>query len=456
MRRKEVGNPRKTLLAIHSTIGKLVEQLDDMLGELVSGDEEVIEGGAGLKSKEEHDEALSGIKLYKGETLLELTERWKLLQNKLYDEEKDLFDLSRVPDVHDNVRFDMLHNPHLGLTSTLSTLYDLAKSMADCVVPQEYGITLEEKRDIGCKMCGTLLEKINFDLAIARTDNQVDMRYLINMDYSSDLPINSMGRRVRSRLYFTSESHLHSLLNVLRIHSFKEGCVKSPLSIQGQKILSDASELCYLTQVVMRLFEDTQKPIEDPKRFRVEIWFSPGATATPLHMETMYRENDSSRFDTEKLQKISIEGLSCTQVEAYFAEAIKDGKPALDDNAEDLLKVKEEKEKSKDKDKGKKEKDKATSIEEPTDKKDAAAPNGEKNDAEATISTTHSKENGHTSVKEEKSVLDEVSSESISEQHSKTGDIESTNTTRSSVVYLGVALGATAIALLLSRGRGKR
>ncbi len=93
-------NPRKTLIAIHSTIGQLVEQLDEMLGELLSGDEEVIEGGEGLKGKDT-DEALSGIKLYKGETLLELTERWKLLQNKLYNEEKDTFDLSRVPDVHD-------------------------------------------------------------------------------------------------------------------------------------------------------------------------------------------------------------------------------------------------------------------------------------------------------------------------------------------------------------------
>jgi inositol hexakisphosphate/diphosphoinositol-pentakisphosphate kinase len=148
------------LIAIHSTIGQLVEQLDDMLGELLSGDEEVIEGGEGLKGKEGYDEALSGIKLYKGETLLELTERWKLLQNKLYNEEKDMFDLSRVPDVHDNVRFDMLHNPHLGLTETLQKLYDLAKAMADCVVPQEYGITIEEKRDIGAKMCHTLLEKI--------------------------------------------------------------------------------------------------------------------------------------------------------------------------------------------------------------------------------------------------------------------------------------------------------
>lgn len=244
--------------------------------------------------------------------------------------------------MHDNVRFDMLHNPHLGLTETLSKLYDLAKSMADCVVPQEYGITVEEKRDIGCKMCGTLLEKINFDLAIARTDNQVDMRYLINMDYSADLPINSMGRRVRSRLYFTSESHLHSLLNVLRFPSSKENFVQSPLSYRGQQILADASELCYLTQVVIRLFEDTQKPTDDPKRFRVEIWFSPGATATPLHMAEMYRENDSSRFDTEKLQKISIDGLSCTQVEAYFAEAMKDGKPKRNVINEEHLKTQED------------------------------------------------------------------------------------------------------------------
>ncbi len=116
-------NPRKTLIAIHSTIGQLVEQLDEMLGELLSGDEEIIEGGEGLKGKDT-DEALSGIKLYKGETLLELTERWKLLQNKLYNEDKDTFDLSRVPDVHDvrensNITFYVffitLNSPHIFL-----------------------------------------------------------------------------------------------------------------------------------------------------------------------------------------------------------------------------------------------------------------------------------------------------------------------------------------------------
>ena len=306
------------------------------------------------------------------------------------------------------------------------------------------GITLEEKRDIGCKMCGTLLDKINFDLAIARTDNQVDMRYLINMDYSSDMPINSMGRRVRSRLYFTSESHLHSLLNVLRFSSFKTNCVKSPLSAQGQQILADASELCYLTQVVIRLFEDTQKPIEDPKRFRVEIWFSPGATATPMHMEMMYRENDASRFDTEKLQKISIEGLSCTQVEEYFAEAMKEGKPIREDGT--------------DQPKEKKKKDKKNKSKEQ-----------KKTDAESTVSKPNNKidlvedvvplPNETTFANEENAVVCVKTIDSFMPTgEQKTSNSRDDDPPESDVgrraMLLGIAVGAAAIALLLSKGRG--
>ncbi len=120
------------------------------------------------------------------------------------------------------------------------------------------------------------------------------------------------------------------MLNVLRFASTKEDSISSPLSETGQKILYNASELCYLTQVVIRLFEDTQKPPEDPKRFRVEILFSPGATATPRHMAELYREKDATRFDTEKLQKISKEGLTGTQVEEFFEQAIREGKTSED------------------------------------------------------------------------------------------------------------------------------
>jgi hypothetical protein len=325
---RHVGNPRKTLFLIRKVIGELIEQLEEMLGGITSGDEAVMEGGEGLKAKDETDQALSGVKLYKGETLLELTERWRFLYTRLYDEESDMFDLSRIPDVHDNVRFDMLHNPHLGLTATLEKLYELAKTMADCVVPQEYGTTVPEKTSIGSKMCGALLEKIKYDLTIAREDNKTDMRYMINMAYSADLPINTMGRRIRTRLYFTSESHLHTLLNVLRFGG-AEG--QRILSENGIRIINEAPELCYLTQVVIRLFEDTRRNMTDPKRFRVEILFSPGATATPIHMAELAREKDSTRFDTSPLQMIGRDGLTSQDVEDYFTWAMNAGGVENDD-----------------------------------------------------------------------------------------------------------------------------
>ena len=140
------------------------------------------------------------------------------------------------------------------------------------------------------------------------------------MAYSADLPINSMGRRIRTRLYFTSESHLHTMCNVLRFG----GCDtrKSILSEHGLKILNEAPEFCYLTQIVIRLFEDPRRDMEDPRRYRVEILFSPGATATPMHMAELDRESDSSRFDTAPLEMIGREGLTCKDLEEWFSTAI--------------------------------------------------------------------------------------------------------------------------------------
>ena len=154
---------------------------------------------------------------------------------------------------------------------------------------------------------------------------------MINLDYSADLPINTMGRRIRTRLYFTSESHLHTLLNVLRFPSEAPGAKKSPLSTRGIDIIANAPELCYLTQVVIRLFENTSKEANDPKRFRVEILFSPGASATPLHMSELKRDEDASRFDTEPQLFISSDYLTCQEVEDYFSESIKEGETEDDD-----------------------------------------------------------------------------------------------------------------------------
>jgi len=69
-------------------------------------------------------------------------------------------------------------------------------------------------------------------------------------------------------------------------------------------------------------------------------------------MAELYREQDASRFDTEELQKISIDGLTCTQVEEYFSEAIKEGRVSEDDEEEEkslLTPKKKIKDKKKDK-----------------------------------------------------------------------------------------------------------
>lgn len=145
------------------------------------------------------------------------------------------------------------------------------------------------------------------------------------MDYSADLPINTMGRRVRTRLYFTSESHLHTLVNVLRFAYDEENSKNSPLSKFGRAVIANAPELCYLTQIVFRLFEDRNKDLTDPKRYRVEILFSPGAASPPRHTSDVDPENDSSRFDTEEVEVISKESLTCKELEDYLDESIKAG-----------------------------------------------------------------------------------------------------------------------------------
>jgi hypothetical protein len=81
---------------------------------------------------------------------------------------------------------------------------------------------------------------------------------------------------VRTRLYFTSESHLHTLLNVLRYPN--DGITLIPE--EGVMILDSLSELSYMTQIVIRLFETVNEGA--PSVFRCEISFTPGAISDPV------------------------------------------------------------------------------------------------------------------------------------------------------------------------------
>ena len=85
----------------------------------------------------------------------------------------------------------------------------------------------------------------------------------------------SPGRHVRTRLYFTSESHIHSLLTLLRY-----GGLCDPNDEQWDRALdyiSRVSELNYMTQIVIMLYEDPTKLADSDERFHIELHFSPGA-----------------------------------------------------------------------------------------------------------------------------------------------------------------------------------
>ncbi|KAG5181367.1 histidine phosphatase superfamily-domain-containing protein [Tribonema minus] len=280
---RKLRNPQARLREVMGLMEGIVKQLEDRVAQC--GASPMARDGRVSREERDYDRGQAEMKFStrrpaRGETLLLMVDRWRTLRRELYNERKGGFDITKVPDVHDNARYDCLHNWSLKLEG-LDKLYDLAKDLADCVVPQEYGITVPEKQTIGSKMCNALLEKIRMDLIIARGTNEddSDMRYNLDLSHAEDLPINSLGRRVRTRLYFTSESHLQTLLNVLR---YPIGNRSSVVTEEAARMISRTKELCYLTSFVLRLFEDLEKPPTDPTRFRVEILFSPGVVKHPL------------------------------------------------------------------------------------------------------------------------------------------------------------------------------
>ncbi|DBA02899.1 TPA: hypothetical protein N0F65_005926 [Lagenidium giganteum] len=247
------------------------------------------------------------------ESLEVMRERWAKLYRDFYVKKRDTYDLSKIPDIHDCIRYDALHNDHMHLTG-VRELLDIAAVLSHSLVPQEYGINIDEKVHIGSAMCRTLLMKINDDLDQARGLKL--HTYRLNPSYATDKhEIKSTHRSVRTRLYFTSESHLHTLLNVLR-YGRAESPVPSPVSDEARKWIEDIPEFCYMTHFVLRVFERFHFPVTDPRRFRLEISLSPGADQDPLD------PRPEVHFAVAPRKTISREGLTCQELVDYFADAI--------------------------------------------------------------------------------------------------------------------------------------
>ncbi|XP_058397416.1 inositol hexakisphosphate and diphosphoinositol-pentakisphosphate kinase 1 isoform X10 [Diceros bicornis minor] len=244
------------------------------------------------------------LQLYHSETLELMLQRWSKLEHD-FRQKSGRYDISKIPDIYDCVKYDVQHNGSLGLQGT-AELLRLSKALADVVIPQEYGISREEKLEIAVGFCLPLLRKILLDLQRTHEDESVNKLHPL---YSRG--VLSPGRHVRTRLYFTSESHVHSLLSVFRYG----GLLDETQDAQWQRALaylSAISELNYMTQIVIMLYEDnTQDPLSE-ERFHVELHFSPGvkgveeegSAPTGYGFRPASSENEEMKTDQGSLENL--------------------------------------------------------------------------------------------------------------------------------------------------------
>ncbi|KAJ2824049.1 inositol hexakisphosphate and diphosphoinositol-pentakisphosphate kinase, partial [Coemansia erecta] len=125
------------------------------------------------------------------------------------------------------------------------SLYYKAKQLFDFVTRREYGIEPAQRRKIGVQASVPLLRQLIADL----------------QDVCSE-------SHARTRFYFTKESHIHTLLNLVFLSNM-------PTMVPYDNV----GELDYLTHIIFEVYE--RKPDVDAdvqREYSVRIGFSPGAT----------------------------------------------------------------------------------------------------------------------------------------------------------------------------------
>lgn len=209
-------------------------------------------------------------------------ERWKKILSDFRTKDKKtntvVFDPAKVGELYDSLKYDALHNRKFlerifmsseqltehrqdGETEDLlftqqevRALYYKAKLLFDYVTPREYGIGEEQRKKIGIQASVPLLRQLLHDLEEAQQPDE---------------------QLARTRLYFTKESHIHTLLNLVFLCDM-------PTMIPYE----DVGELDYLTHIIFEVYERKADLDADLQgEYSVRIGFSPGANC--LHVLDM-------------------------------------------------------------------------------------------------------------------------------------------------------------------------
>ncbi|GAA5975992.1 hypothetical protein JCM11641_002862 [Rhodosporidiobolus odoratus] len=197
-------------------------------------------------------------------------ERWEGIFADWCDVSLDKFDPSRVSELYDSLKYDALHNrvfletiftkngsrpSSVDSRSTLESaaaggpprqlreLYKRAKLLFDLIAPQEYGIERSEKEIIGLLTSLPLLQQIIRNLQETKESEHPSANF-----------------------YFTKESHIHTLVNLVTLSDL-------PITMQH------TPELDYMSYISCEVYERSKG---DAKELSVRVTLSEGAHSAVL------------------------------------------------------------------------------------------------------------------------------------------------------------------------------
>ena len=260
------------------------------------------------------------------EKIILIYKRYIKLREDFFNGKKNNFDVTKIPDIYDNIKYNIIHNHDL-LNDNAYNLYDEIVKFSNFILPFEYGISIKEKMNIGIKIIRPLLTKIYKDLmwwnysnpySHLKNENQIDeceKGYSgLNESMLDSSEIKSTWRHVKTRFYFTCSSHMYSLLNLL-IYGYNSFLLGNNNKVL--KELRNIFDLDYCSHITFRLFENLNLDVNHPKRFRLELSMSPGSSKDP-------READNDHLINVTPWIILNNHLTLSQIKEFFSQFTED------------------------------------------------------------------------------------------------------------------------------------
>lgn len=178
--------------------------------------------------------------LYGNEPLDLLIQRWENLATSFIHPRSGRYDVSKIADICDYVSYDVCYNQESLAPLDLFPLYTLSEVLGALVACAEFGATNADKKRTAALIASPLISRIRTDIigGIAK------------------------GHSPRTRMYFTSESHIMALKNLLY------------MTTNAKFHILDACEpleLNFLSHLVFKVYQYHQT-----ERIMIEVHFSSG------------------------------------------------------------------------------------------------------------------------------------------------------------------------------------